>query len=265
MDAEELFQAEQAALDRVRERLRALIAGATDLEVPIPGSQWSAQQSVAHLLTTFGLYGELANGTASPYAAMDPVVIAAENARRLADIGETEPAKLAALLDDSVERYLEILDGHAGNQQLIWHGGVRAELATLAGVLLAEALLHGFDIARALGRPWPIEAQDALIVLAAYAPCLPLVVDTARTRGLTASIELALEGADAVRISFVDGELSAGVEVESDATLTADPVAFLLVRTGRLDRFPAFALGQFAAGGRRPELAVHFFDLFWTA
>lgn len=265
MQADELLRADQAALDRARDRLSALIAAATDLEVPIPGSEWSARQAVAHLITATDLYGELANGTASPYPAMDPVVIANENSRRLADIGETEPAKLAALLDDGLERYLEILDGHAGGQQVIWHGGVRAELATLAGVLLAEALIHGFDIARALGRSWPIEAQDALIVLAAYGSCVPLAVDAERTRGLTASIELALEGADAVRISFVDGQLSASDDVEADATLTADPVAFLLVRTGRLDRFPAFALGRLAAGGRRPELAVRFFDLFWTA
>jgi hypothetical protein len=36
----------------------------------------------------------------------------------------------------------------------------------------------------------------------------------------------------------------------------------LLVLLGRMDRWPAFAAGLLTAGGRRPELAAGFPDLF---
>jgi hypothetical protein len=47
-----------------------------------------------------------------------------------------------------------------------------------------------------------------------------------------------------------------------DCTITADPVAFLLVGSGRLSQWDAIALGLLEAGGDRPELALGFTDLF---
>jgi hypothetical protein len=47
-----------------------------------------------------------------------------------------------------------------------------------------------------------------------------------------------------------------------DCTITADPVAFLLVLTGRLPAAAAIALGVWRLSRHRPELALGFTDLF---
>ena len=47
-----------------------------------------------------------------------------------------------------------------------------------------------------------------------------------------------------------------------DATISADPVAFLLVGTNRLSRYQAIALGLLSVGGSDPDLAIRFWDLF---
>jgi hypothetical protein len=49
---------------------------------------------------------------------------------------------------------------------------------------------------------------------------------------------------------------------EVDATLSADPVAFLMVGSGRLSRYEAVALGAMTVGGNRPDLAFDFPTLF---
>jgi hypothetical protein len=47
-----------------------------------------------------------------------------------------------------------------------------------------------------------------------------------------------------------------------DCTISADPVAYLLVASGRLTPTAAIALGLLSAGGPRPELAGDFGRLF---
>ena len=45
-------------------------------------------------------------------------------------------------------------------------------------------------------------------------------------------------------------------------TIRADPVAFLLVSSGRVSQWVAIALGLLQVGGDRPDLALRFNDLF---
>lgn len=47
-----------------------------------------------------------------------------------------------------------------------------------------------------------------------------------------------------------------------DATISADPVAFLMVGAGRLDRWAPLALGLLEVGGERPDVAVAFPEYF---
>jgi hypothetical protein len=65
-------------------------------------------------------------------------------------------------------------------------------------------------------------------------------------------------------VRFVDGEyrLEGAGSGPVDTTISADPVAFLMVGSGRLSVSGAIALGLLTVGGDRPELAVGFPDLF---
>lgn len=101
-------------------------------------------------------------------------------------------------------------------------------------------------------------------MLAGYAPCYEPNVNPETTRGLNVAYALDLRGVARVVVRFVDGRYSLdpadGGPV--DCVISADPVAWLLVGSGRLDQWAAIALGLIEAGGERPELAAGFGDLF---
>ena len=127
-------------------------------------------------------------------------------------------------------------------------------------------VLHGYDVAFALGQPWPIDPGDANLSLGGLAPVLSLIVDPDETRGLSAGYGIELRNGPALTVRFTDGAY--GLEAPGapvDVTISADPIAFLMVGTGRLSRYEAVALGLLSAGGRRPELALGFPDLFLKA
>jgi hypothetical protein len=119
-------------------------------------------------------------------------------------------------------------------------------------------------MATALGRPWPIDAVHAQLVLFGYGPLYGHCLNPATTAGLSATYGIQLRGGGSLTISFVDGryQLAEGISGPVDCELSADPVAFLLVGAGRISRFEAIALGLLSVGGTNPELALGLPDLF---
>ena len=264
MERDETLAAGRSALRAATNRLADLIRPLPELEQPIPGSEWSARQGVAHLVTVLDLYTEIATGTPSPIAVCAPTAFADDARRRIADVAETNPAKLAYLLDDASDRFVSAVTGPAGDTPVTWHAGIELDVAALVGMLVGEFVLHGFDVALAARRPWPLVADEVALVLGAYGPLMGISLDADRTRDLDAAVAVELRGLASFVACFDAGRFSlepAGAR-PADATLSADPAAFLLVTAGRMDRWPAFALGLYEAGGPRPELAVGFKDFF---
>jgi uncharacterized protein (TIGR03083 family) len=263
MERDDTLNACRSALTAAAARLADLIRPLPELEQPLPDSEWTARQAVAHLVTGLDLYSEIATGTPSPIAVCDVAAYAEDARRRISDVSETDPAKLAYLLVDASDRFVSAA-GPAGDTPVTWHGGMHLDLAALAGLMVGEVVVHGYDIALATGRPWSLVPDEVALVLDAYGPLIGLTVDPDRTRGLSAAIAVDLRGLASFVVRFDDGGFSlepAGAG-PVDATLSADPVAFLLVTAGRMDRWSAFALGLYGASGARPELAVEFKDLF---
>jgi hypothetical protein len=182
----------------------------------------------------------------------------------IADIPETDPDKLADMMTDAAERLLEATADRPGDQTTPWHAGFPLELAGLVCIILGEQILHGYDMAIAADRPWPIDPDHAKLVLYGYGPGYSLLVNPATTAHLTAGYQIQLRGGDAFTIRFTDGVYSpepAGTG-PVDATITADPVAFLLVVSGRLPQHAALALGLLTTAGDHPDQALGFKDLF---
>jgi hypothetical protein len=163
-----------------------------------------------------------------------------------------------------MEVFLEATNDIRGDTPVIFHGQNPFTVGGAAGVLLGEELLHGYDIATAIGRPWPIDPAGAELVLAAYAPVLGFILNPETTRGLSAGFGIELRGIGEMTVRFIDGVfgLQEAGAAPVDATISADPVSFLMVGAGRLSRYEAIALGLLSVGGNHPDLAIGFWDLF---
>jgi hypothetical protein len=241
-----------------------LLRSRPDLQAPIPGSEWTVREAAVHLVSLAGIYIDIADGMPSPIDGMTKEALRDQNARRLGDLPESDPDKVAGLLTEAVAGLLEATACRSGDQAVVFHGGVSLDLAGLMCISLGEHLLHGYDIARAVGSPWPIDALDALLVLSGYRRCYGSWLNGDAASGLTAGYRVELRGGDAftVRVSAGVCHLEPGDTGFVDCTIAADPVAYLLVRSGRMTQWEAIALGLFSTSGAKPELGLTFMDLF---
>lgn len=197
----------RSALETVAGQTASLIRSIPDLARSIPGSEWTVREAAVHLLTGTALSADIAAGMPSPVTSLAREAHARENTQRIADIPEANPETLARLAGDAVARFLEMTAGRQGHEEVLWHGGLRISLAHLVCVSLGEQVLHGHDMAVAVGSPWPIEQEHAQLVLHGYAP-----------------------------IHTGDFRLEPPNRNPPDGTNTADPVALLLVGSGRLSQ-----------------------------
>jgi hypothetical protein len=260
----------RAALGDAAERVAGLLGALPSSDLPIPNSAWTVRDAAAHLVSYCPIYSEIANGVTSPIegpgddgAALRDL-LAVVSRQLLADIPETDPARLAELVLQGAERLIDTTAGRPSDQPVPWHCGEQLSTADLVTVMLGDFILHGYDMATAAGAPWPIDPGDAALVLGAYAPHFGLCVNRATTAGLNVAYEVDLRGAGRLVMRFIDGRycLEPADVGPVDCVISADPIAYLLVGAGRLGQVPASALGLLSAGGRKPELAARFNDLF---
>lgn len=264
MDSTGILADARSALEAVTKRTVALLRSLPEANVPIPNSDWTVRDAAVHLANYGPVYAEIARGTPSPVASLAVADLAAENAGRAADIAETDPGKLADLAAEEASSLLEAVAGRRGDQAVIFHQGIHLDVAGLVCIALGEQVLHGYDMALAVGRPWAIDPLHVGLILYGYGPLFPAIVDPETARGVTCGFGIELRGGGCLTVRFTDG--SCAIEPPDsgpvDCTISADPVAFLLVGSGRLSQWTAISLGLLEGGGKRPELAFGFAGLF---
>ncbi|MDQ1444520.1 MAG: hypothetical protein QOI20_984 [Acidimicrobiaceae bacterium] len=243
------------------DRVRALLAGA-DGARPIPGSDWTVAEAGAHVVSGARNYVELFRGVPSPVG--DISETAAVNASHLAEYAERDPAAIAADLPGTYDEVLAAYREAGPDAVLQWHGGLAVTAADNLGVLLGELVVHGWDIAQGLGRPWPIDPADARAVLVAGLRVAPVMVDRDKARRLTGTMEIRLRGGERVSLRWRDGALDVGevaavgqaLSDKADCVISAEPVAFLLQSYGRGSKWRPLLTGKVMAWGRKPMLAL---------
>src|SRR5687767_3347273 len=100
----------RAALKRTTADLVRLIREMKKPTERPPQLEWTSVEVAVHLLQTFRNDIGYVEGTVTPYPVMDGKVLASgakQSARKIAEEPERDPRKLAALLDEAINQFLE--------------------------------------------------------------------------------------------------------------------------------------------------------------
>jgi hypothetical protein len=264
----------RAALACAVERSAQLWRSIADSSAPVPGLAWTAGQTAAHVVADMGEYTEALtrhlNGDHAAITIPDgsPArVRTAVNDRHLIDVSERDLRRLTDKLEESAASYLAAASAIDTSEHLaiLTADGLVLEPAVMTCLLLGEQLVHGLDIARAARRPWSIGRDDALLVIPAVLSLAPRYLRPSRTNAVNISFELRMRGGRRYRMAIADGTGVVTLAGEkADCVITADPVAFLLVGSGRVPQLPQLLRGKLRASGRKPWLAAKFGTLLDT-
>lgn len=279
VDADRAQRALRAEVERVVRLLRTV----TNPDAPALGP-WRVADVAMHLSQVWVAVPGLANRDLSGVHAVLPDLEATTGTsmiRDLWDLGdltqrgvqadsERDPSVLAGRIATRARDYLGNLPRSSSGDRRAWMvEGTEVALPTLTCHLLNETIVHGWDIARGDGRPWPIKAAHAALVVDGF--LVPVfqalgtrtMVDQEQAAGVRATFEIRLRGAARHVFVFDDGTLT--IEAPSsrpvDCYLSGDPVAFLLVAWGRQSPAPAIVNRELVASGPKAWLATRFRSL----
>lgn len=275
----------QAALRYEVARVADLLRAVRNPTAPAIG-QWTLAEVAMHLSQAWLAVPGLVKRDLSPVFALLPECegVAGESLMRdVWDLGgitmaavQADPERDPKVIADRIEEraaafFAGIGDAPEAEERAWLVEGVRLPLPVFTGHLLHETLMHGYDIARADGRRWPIEpAHAALVIEEFYVPVLKeleprAMVDQAAARGRHVAYAIHLRGAGTHVLAFDDCCLTiaspASFSGRIDCHISADPAAFLEVALQRRSQWSAIARGQLLPWGRKPWLAPKFRSL----
>jgi uncharacterized protein (TIGR03083 family) len=243
-------------------RLTAMLRSATRPEAPALG-EWDVAQTAAHVSHAMDAIAAMSKGGGNliediaGLATLTRVMVAGEGRRPLGD--------LAHRIDTSVGGFLAAMEEAAAGEGDSAHSwmieGTEVRLSFLTCHMLNELTVHGLDIARALGVPWPIDRSHAAILVAGFVlPALHAIGRdmVVQEKAANARFELRLRGDGRAWLHFADGNFTVEGSPQGpvDCHLSVDPAAFLLVAWGRTSQWPAIARGQLLAWGPKPWLGI---------
>jgi uncharacterized protein (TIGR03083 family) len=135
-------------------------------------ADWTVADSAAHVLVIALLYVALVNDEAETLQIphLDEI-LATTNVDTVADLNdhalkhftERNPERLAAFLGDAVDAILEATRDTPPETTVRWLGDSRVPVAGVVAHLVNELLVHGWDMARALRRPWSMPDDHAAL------------------------------------------------------------------------------------------------------
>jgi uncharacterized protein (TIGR03083 family) len=265
MEPTEILAAACQGLTDMSERCARLVEDLEDTSIPIPASEWTVREAAVHLAVGPRMVTARVTGQIEPSAApFDREIFAARMRSMFADNPETDPKKLANQIREGYAVFMEAITTIPADQPIPYYSGLRPTVADFASQNLGEPLLHGYDIASAVGVPWPIEPEYAAVAVGSYQRVLfSLVFQPATSVGLEATYRVEVEGTDPFHAQIAGGNFTRPEAPGSvDCVISADPVTALLVISGRLSQWAAIALGRLTFTGDRPELGPRFADLF---
>jgi uncharacterized protein (TIGR03083 family) len=265
-----------ALVETSREELRDRIAHARDRfdrlirtadpQARPPGSDWTVQQVVAHVLSVAYRYRQVARGL-DFRRAVDPAEVQVINQAEL----EAVMAPLPELADRlrEVEEEMDSLFDRVSNDrpEILFHFGIMVSGFTGQTNWLSELLAHGQDVARAMKVRWELPERDMLLVLRGMMQVGPAFLRADVPRGADLCVALKIPGARPYVIHVHDGiaemrELRPQDRPDAVLRVPASTQAQMLYR--RMGPIAAVRHGLLVVGGRRPWKAAKLMSYFQT-
>jgi uncharacterized protein (TIGR03083 family) len=244
-----------AALRKCFVNLVTAIRTASDPNAIAVG-RWSIRDVAVHLGDALQVHGELMRGSPGP---IDSVELIGEVNQKLIDENpERDLNRLADRLEDIALPYMDELD--RTDDRIVQWAGHHVPVSTLVAADLGECMVHGFDIAQAEGRKFPIDPHHAALAGRGVSPMARHYANPTTTRDLEAVFRLTLRKEWTLDFIFDHGTLS--IEEpdgrKADVRISAEPVAFLLTGYGRIPIWKPIVQGKLMSWGRKPLLALKF-------
>jgi len=261
MDASEIEAAGlRHQIQAVAAEVAAMIRGLTDTGRVVPGSRWTVGEQAAHVALAQGLFAGFVSGAAeaNPFAdASDAEDFAAVNARLLGDHPERQALRLAGLIVENTEAFLDAVARRSPDFKAA-SPVATMDMDTYLSYSLCHTLMHGYSIARALGARSPLDAARVRLTVPFLKATMAAFVDERATRTMRARVQLRLRGGGPRwTLLFNQGTLT----IEDtplgavDCYLSGTPIAFFLVGLGLKSQWGPIATLRLTAWGRRPWLA----------
>ena len=244
------------ALEAALVRAALLIGGITDTGAGVKRSEWTVRDAAAHLISYASLWAGALRGEKSPIE--DMTRLARVNERLLGAVKERSGRDLADRLRGDYDEVLRLAEELPEDTRVPWHEGIDVDVAGALALALSEVLVHGYDIAEAVGAPWRLTPHDAGLAVAGLSRVLPLGVDQEKAADARVACAFRLRTVPEFAVVVDRGTLTVECPPVSatDCRLSGDPVSYLLVGYGRKPRWRAALRGRLRAGGRNPWLVA---------
>ncbi|MEV7013061.1 maleylpyruvate isomerase family mycothiol-dependent enzyme [Streptosporangium sp. NPDC051022] len=255
------------------DRFAEMVSSAPDPRAEVtPG--WSVAETAAHLTVVAWLYTSLLRprDVPIPIPALEGRLgditvddIDSFNDLTLRDFAERDPRTLADLLRAHIDEVLRTTEDFEPSRPISWLGGSQVPVAGVLAHLLNELMIHGYDLARVLGRPWPMTPRDAafffeLFMVGVVRHDSGRLLETGQpVSGRRIAVEFHSAYTTPVTLVLHHGKVT--VEEPGpgpDVRLSFDPVTFNLMMFGRVSKPRALLSGKVTIRGRRPWLLPAF-------
>lgn len=202
----------------------------------VPHLEWTVSETAVHVLTTI-------RRGADPRRAGTVDDLGALNDLCIEEIAERDLHAIADLLDRELREARPALR----LARLLWalrvgrwltiklHAGTEADFPTAASSPLIDLLVHGYDVATAVDRPWAIDPSHASVAVRGCLPSAWPWIHESVLHGPEQRVAVRLPDSQALDLRVGAGRFtSRPIRAAAAADATVDPVELCLALCGRI-------------------------------
>jgi hypothetical protein len=232
------------------------------------GLEWTVVETAVHVLNGLEYYAACIrseDSAAPPRGSGEtmPEYFARENRRQIDAEPERDPSQIARRIRDAARTLVAIAHDAGPDREVVFAAGYSEDVTTSVCAMIAELVVHGFDIAGSTGARWRVDPRAAVLAVYSTTAGLPLALDRSAAADEDIHLRLRLRHGVPFSIRIREGRVWSELAGDRpDAHVWADPVAYLMVGYGRWGVLRPLVGGRLVVWGRRPWVVLTVPKLF---